>query len=304
MSKVEKSNHVERVVFDGASFAKAIAGVRHAKRLSTRDVARRAGVSQAYVVALERVHVYPGYAGPVPTVEVLARIAYALDLNPTKLFEQSVRPAGRHVLLVIDNLQHSVMESVHSFAGGDVTTWLAADLDSLRPREPTTNAKSSSNVLALRLNRSKRRRYEPEVISASVEKELKDLTSSIHGREIGLVFAGMSQVLETLQNPNELIDFECQWADVVATAAKGAGAHATWNVCIYSSDALRALPDPSSALVNLVRSHDSVWSINSEQHTRGERGVRNIVEKLRPGNTSDRAWRIESKRIVREALAS
>ncbi len=281
------------VEFHGVAFARNISRARHFQQLSTRDLARLAGISQSYVVALERPQSAGDPPGPTPTVDVLARLAHALGLHPGELFEQSMRPAGRHVLLVVDDANQPMLDSVRSLTGDRTATWVAADA----AREP--------HALPLRLRRNKRTRYERTVIEASLHGELARLAPLITGHDVGFVFAEMSAVMTALHNPEELIDFEHRWAEVVATAAANVGAHAAWNVCVYEIDALRALPDPIAATLELVRSHDTVWSIDHNRVSVGAKGVRRIAERLRPEGSSARSWQSVTNRLVDQSrLAS
>ncbi len=276
--------------FDSVAFARIIANARQRANLSTRELARKAGISQAYVVALERARPTGVGPGPTPTVDVLARLAHALAIGPGQLFQQSMRPVGRHVLVVVNNASESIMDSVCALAGSGTDTWLSA------------GSIGDHHALPVRLRRNQRTHYERNVIKASLQSEMERLAPSIAGERIGLVFTEMSEVMKALRNPEALVEFEHRWAEVVSTAAARVGAHAAWNVCVYETAAVRALADPATAAIELIQSHDTVWSIEHDRVTVGKTGVRRIAELLRPEHVTATAWQTEAKRIVNHGL--
>ena len=88
-------------------------------------MAQLAGVSQSYVVALEGSRSSRGAAGPTPTLDVLARLASALGIEPSVLLGPSIHRAGPHVLLVVENDGAGLFGVVDSFVD-DVDTWVSA----------------------------------------------------------------------------------------------------------------------------------------------------------------------------------
>ena len=84
--------------FDPIGFAQWLFAQRKERGWSTRELAIRAGISQPYVVALERARAGEARRGPTPTVDVVAALAHALDKNILDIFVYSLRPVGRHVL--------------------------------------------------------------------------------------------------------------------------------------------------------------------------------------------------------------
>jgi transcriptional regulator with XRE-family HTH domain len=282
--------------FDGAAFARNISEARRRLQLSTRDVARIAGISQAYVVALERPRTSHDAPGPTPTLDVAARLAYALDLDPIRLIADGLRAASRHALLVVDDARRPVVDAMRKLAGPAVDAWIAA-----RPTSAPRLPSDGSHTVQLRTNL--KRPYQPTSIAASLNRELKRLAPVIDGATVGLVFAEMSEVMATLKDPSSVIAFEDSWARVVANAAARVGARAEWNVCVYEIAALRALPDPVGAAVSLMRTHDTVLAIHNDRMVSGHSGVRRIVSELRPPTESVRVWRATTDRVIAD-LAS
>ena len=91
--------NLSAMAFDGVRFAHALIAARRQLGRSTRDIAKRADVSQPYVVALERAA--RGVDGPTPTIDVLVRLAAALDLSADVCRERglSVDEAGFHAAM-------------------------------------------------------------------------------------------------------------------------------------------------------------------------------------------------------------
>ncbi len=274
--------------FDPYAFASLLVQHRRRHQWSTRELARRADISQPYVVALERAVTDPRRPGPTPTIDVTARLAHALGLEPTALFAGALRRVGRHVLLVTDGGADRVLRHVRRAAASSVDTWAVA-----RSR-PATSARDDAptrEALAIDLRRGAGGRYRPEAIATALGAELARLADEVAGRQIGLVFAETSEVMLGLDDPATILDFEHRWADVVTTAARSAGAHAAYNVCVYDSAALATLADPVAATIDLLHSHDEVWSTRHGRVTSGASAARQVLGRLRPAHHDASAWR-------------
>ena len=262
--------------------------------LSSRDLASRAGISQAYVVRLERASLPGTHHRPTPTVDVLARIAEALHLQPATLLADTLRRAGQHVLLVTDSCVRHPLDHVGTRVGASVDTWLSAS--SAAHVQPAAHIDHQP----IDLRRGPPQAYDPHVIADSLQHELQSLADDLHGKELGMVFPEVSHVMRTLADPAVVIEFEHRWADVVSSAAAGVGAHAAWNVCVYDVDALRVIADPVEATVDLLRSHDTIWSARNDRVLTGVPAVRRILGSLRPTNQTVAAWRAATDRVIEE----
>jgi hypothetical protein len=250
-----------------------LATAREQQRMSTRELARAAEISQPYVVALERVRTRGSEPGPTPSVDVVARLAHALGMDPVQLFRQGLRPVGRHVLLIADNLRGTALDLVSGLTGQSVNAWVTAG------RFANTESKSIE-AHTIRLRRRVSRSYDPATIEASLNQELQRIASKVRGRTIGLAFNDMSGVLSSINDAQPLLEFEHRWGQVVTDAAKTVGAHAAWNVCVYEISALRALPDAVTATADLIRSHDTIWTIQADEVFQGARSARRILKGL------------------------
>ncbi len=269
--------------FDAVAFARALVAGRQRHGFSTRELSRRAGISQPYVVALERAATDPAAATPTPTVDVMARLADALGLAPRSLLDVAVRRAGRHVLLVVEDGTRSPLTHVHRACGDDHLRWIWA---SSSPDEPRRRA--ASHHIDLRRNRA--RAYDPHAIARSLEHELAGLGDTIHGEQLGLVFADTSAVMAELDDPDVIIRFEHAWHDVVTSATDGVGAHTAWNVCVYELEALVGLGNPVDATLDLIRSHDAIWLGRRDTVLTGSDAARRTLQRMRPDHAGRAAW--------------
>jgi transcriptional regulator with XRE-family HTH domain len=260
--------------FDPAGLARVLIGTRRQQELSTRDVARRSGVSQAYVVALERARAANLAPGPTPTVDVLTKLAYALGIPADLLFRKSTRPKSQHVLLIADEPDGELMVSIAHATGTNVGTWLTTS-----PNNPVDN---KVRTLPIQLHapvdrRSRAYHYDSVRVERKLRSELLRHGTSLDATHIGLVFDEMSTVMAALDDPNVVLDEEHRWADKVNAATARVGAHAVWNVCVYSLDALRSLPDPVEATNGLIESHDQVWHLRGKRLSKQHGALRRLA---------------------------
>lgn len=275
--------------FDPGAFAALLAERRGERRWSTRELARRAGVSQPYVVSLERGAV----DGPTPTVDVVARLAHALGVDPTVLFDRSLRPAGRHALLVVDGtVSLSVVQRAAASGPPAADRWVWASSSAAGRREGA----GSDAVIDLR--RDGDLQYRPDRIESAFGRELDAVSLLTAGHDVGFVFADTSRVMGDLDDPAVLLDFERRWAGVVGGAARRRGARAAWNVCVYRLDDLRRTHDPTATVLDLVGCHDDVWWSRSNTVTSGRSAVVGMLMRLVPEGMSARAWRTQVDGLV------
>ncbi len=78
---------------------------------------------------------------------------------------------------------------------------------------------------------------------------------------------------------------------MVGTTVAAVGAHAAYNVCVYESAALARLARPVDAVVDLLRSHDEVWSVRHGRLVTGADAARQVLGRLRPTGRGASAWR-------------
>lgn len=295
MNRPGEAAGARRSEFDAAGFGSAVAAGRTRHGLTTRELARRAGISQAYVVTLERGRAQPegGFHRPTPTVATVVALAGALEVDPHWLFEQGLRPAARHVFLVVGDGRVDVLRAARR-AGGPGIRWLwaASSTAGMNTGEPAD--------CVIDLRREQEGQYEPAVIVAALARELRAVGSDEASRDLGIVFADTSTVLAA--NPPGLLEFEHRWGANVAAAATSADVAVALNVCVYPVGALRVLSDPPAAALDLVSSHNEVWYLHGGRRSSGEAAVSRLGASLLPAGASRRRW-VEraAARLVPEA---
>jgi transcriptional regulator with XRE-family HTH domain len=136
-------NKNETFVFDAVLFAQVLTDRRLQLGLTTRQLAKRANISQPYVVALERsrngIDVKKTSAmSPSPTVDMITRLATALQMSANELFSLAVRPAGKHVLLLLEDDMMTSLDRARNASTKSATLtdetpqeWLCAALRSI-----------------------------------------------------------------------------------------------------------------------------------------------------------------------------
>ena len=265
--------------FDDYGFAQALCDGRRVLGLSTRDLAQLAGVSQAYIVALERAARPLAENGPTPTVEVVARLAWALRREPTALFAASLRYPARHVLHIIEFPgKQSSLDLARDAATTPVDAWIWSTAKA-------SGAPDGAPVHdSIRLHLQRDRAYKPERIVDVMKRELAALNGVRPGelgrQRLGLVFDEMSEVMRTVTDPDAVIAFEANWAQTVEAAVNTIGARVAWNVCVYELAALRRLSDPAGAAQSLLRSHDTVWFSHARGRATGDAAARRLLRRL------------------------
>ena len=290
--------------FDPAGFARALSGLRARRSMSTRALAAQAGVSQSYVVSLERARSADSRraTAPTPTVEVLARLAAALEVEPAELLAAALRRRSRHVLLVVDDghrssLDRAVSAARHLRAAGAVDEWVWAG----SVVDGDTGVEHRHRRIDLRRSGPRgAHHYDPRAIRRSLRDELLSFGHEVEGASLGLVFAETSDVLAGLASPEVLLDFEHQWSDTVTAAADRIGAHALVNVCVYDPAVLAALPDPIAAALSLLRSHDESWAAWDDEVVVGDDAALHLLVRLRPPDVGAAEWMRDARRLVEE----
>ena len=242
--------------FDPIGFAQWLFAQRKEHGWSTRELAERAGISQPYVVALERARVGEARRGPTPTVDVVAALAHALDKNILDIFVYSLRPVGRHVLLVTQGKATPPMDVLRAESGETVDNW----------------------VYPISVHREKSATYDQKKISKQLNTEITNMQDAIRGKNIGLVFTETSNVMQHVPNPQAIIDFEHKWAEVVSEAVKSVGGHASWNVCVYTADSMQKLPKGEESVNVLFETHNEIWYAQNDEVVIGDLAKQKILQ--------------------------
>lgn len=276
--------------FDAVAFASALASARVALGWSTRELSRRAGISQPYVVALERPREAGAPRTPTPAIDVVARLADALGIGVHRLVATALRRTPRHVVLVLDPDHRHPLSHVQQFAQDDTSDWIWASTSSSdKPRAATHR---------IDLRRDNDRAYRPDAIAESLHRELRAIAGDLTGRRLGFVFPETSTVMTSIDDPGTILDFERGWGEVVARAAADVGGHAEWNICVYDLAALRGLDDPVNATVQLIQNHDTVWSAGRNHRAAGGVAAEHVLGRLRPAGTDPDDWGLHVRQLV------
>lgn len=265
--------------FDVRRFGQELKDRREALGFSTRQMARFAGVSQAYVVALEGSKSSRDSSGPCPTVEVLVSIAAALRLHPSELLHSSLRRSGPHVLLVVEGSDAYKLEAAISQVE-DVGMWITAG-------EQTAFAGRWPHI---DLHSTDKPGYALDTITAALRRGLSGLSSQATDRRVGLVFSESDSVL--LGSTDEVLAAEHRWKTMVSRSVWAVDAEPTATVCVYELDVVRRMQDPLAASLDLIRSHDSVWALDGERTSRGRRGAMRLLQGVRPPGRRADEWRL------------
>lgn len=300
--KVEIKRHNKTpVVFDATGFARLLVQRRSDLGLSTRQLAQRAHISQPYVVALERAKTTGTPGGPSPTVDMLARLATALQMNASDLFRYSIKPAGKHILLLIEDLDRTSLQRVRQAVASTQASmtspdsWLIAN---------SSASQRSNDSLSIRLHRDTKHAYKPKAISNSLNFELKRHKQSVAGKQVGLIFDEISSLLSSVSNPLSIVAFEHDWADVVTSATDAVGAFASHNVCVYNIHNLLDLEDPTKVALELLRTHTDVWSARKKTISQGPTAAMRLLSLVRPSDISTKNWNQYSNSLISDLQLS
>ena len=292
--------------FDPVRFAQLLSDRRHQLGLTTRQLAHRANISQPYVVALERSRhgvdaKRNGNISPSPTVDMIARLAKALQMNAQDLFSLAIRPAGKHILLLMEDNAMTSLERARNASKRSASNktenpqeWLCAGGQADR-----TNRKDQ-DYLSISLHRDINNAYKPKAIATSLGKELSRHQAKISGSDIGIVFDETSLLMNHVNNPMSIVEFEHDWSRVVTDASQSVGAFAALNVCVYRIDNLLELHNPAEVAQDLLRSHDNVWSARSKSVITGAVAAKRLLSLVRPKNVSVINWSAHTNTVIRE----
>jgi transcriptional regulator with XRE-family HTH domain len=262
-SMASKTSHHRPLEFDARRFAEWLWRSRTQREWSTRELSQRAGISQPYVVALERARLSSEHPAPTPTVNVVASIAAALDTDPIALIRRTLRPAPRHVLLVVDGAHQPPIDVIRNETGSTADAWICG-----RGQAPPKHSKPCTHDI--RLHRESMKEYDPDKISALLDRELNRIVGDIEGKNLGLVFGETSSVMSYVSNPDSLIEFETRWKELVSNSVSSVGAHAAWNICVYEADILRSRKDVETTMDFLFEHHDEHWFAKGSRVHMGE----------------------------------
>jgi len=120
--------------------------------------------------------------------------------------------------------------------------------------------------------------YDQDRIAALLDRELGRIVSDIEGKNLGFIFGESTGVMETVTNPDALIELETRWKQIVTESAARVGAHAAWNVCVYQAHILRDRTDIDSTMDFLFAQHDEHWFAKGSRVHVGDKAKEKILQ--------------------------
>lgn len=265
--------------------------------LSVRALAARAGVSPAYLTAIEHGR-NPATGRPaVPSIAVLAGLAAGLEVELASLLD-SLRLTGAsgagHVLLYGLDEHACPLEASERLFGAAVDHWLCiADPRRDEPRLPGGRATVRRwQIGAFPYDGP---RLVPDRLVAALEDEVEALARAHAGRRVGLLIADCSAVMRGMQNAAAEVELEARWdSEVHRIWTEHLHAPPAVDVCAYRHSDIEALGfsiDQLATALELVRHHDLVILLDDDGTTTGPAAIRRILERVRPAGVGAIAWR-------------
>lgn len=263
--------------FDVRQFGHELRRYRQSLGLSTRSLAEAAGISQAYLVALEGSTSSRGPAGPCPTVQVLVALASALRLDAATLMTSSLRQVGRHVMHVVDDETRAFE---HARAdGGDVDVWISAGLW----QDPT------SDTPHIAMHPDGDTSYDASGIEATLRAGLQRFGDVLRERRVGLVFSDLEENLIKQCGPLRAV--ERDWQRLVSAAAWSTGARSATSICLYQKGALQRVDAAVDTAIDLITTHETLRVTHEGQTSTGRRACAELLDSLRPSGVGATRWR-------------
>ncbi len=266
--------------------------------LTVRGLATRAGVSPAYVTAIETANNPSTRRAPVPSLAIVARLAGVLDLDLRSLAETGrAAPAtvqATHLLLyVLTPPPAGLVTSLDTVFGSGVDHWLhIAD-----PRDPNADStpRATTRRFALGSAPYASNYLQPERLIDALEREVAALGEAKHALRVGLLIADCSAVMRYVQNASAEVEMEPTWHDHVHRIwERHLGRPPAADVCAYYHDDLAALGltiDQLATALALITHHHRVLVLDGDTVTEGPPAVRRILEQARPHGTTSESWR-------------
>jgi transcriptional regulator with XRE-family HTH domain len=261
--------------YSAREFARICVARRREMGWSMRDVASRAGISQPYLVGLERPLRDPRRGGPVPSMDVFERVTRAIGLDPIETYAAVTGRHGAHVLVVTDGTDGSrALARLRRTWGAGVDDWIWFGEDG-RGR--------SAGMRKMSLRSHVEPSYVTDRVESALRNRLRRARPSLRGRTLGMVFADSGALMARFGNPGAIADFEDGWLRVAAHASEGIGSRALVNACGYDVEHLRATPDPAGLLERLVDAHTHVWYAGARGLQTGTRAVAQLRRRVGRG---------------------
>ena len=267
--------------------------------LSTREAARRIGISPSYIVALEQGHNPSTGRAPIPSVTILAAIARTFDINLTTLID-AARARGSvsaHLLLYQTGtgVQAPLGAARRAFAR-QVDSWI----EIVDPRRSGYSQAPASDVLVtkrgpLGLARPGSRTFETTRALSALSAVLAAASRPRLRPRLGIIFGANSAALRSIDNALALLESERTWEHDVGKLLRGAwGAKPAAVVCVYREADIQELAgslDPLATVLTLIQTHPRVAvQHSSETVATGPAAIETILAPARPAGVSSETW--------------
>lgn len=284
---------------------------RNELRLSIRALAQRAGLSPAYISAIETGRNPSTGRPPVPSVHVVAKLAVALQLDVQRLIHavggEPSSPVEHVLLYCVDAPRESLLPAIDRLYGETVDHWLyIAD-----PRHGGTELGGQRSTIcrwSLGAYPYSTSQLDPGDLVGALEGEVSGLAEAHAGRRVGLVIADCSAVMRYVQNAAVEVELEHTWHEHVGRIwRRHLHGPPAIDICAYRHDDIDALGvtiDQLATALELVTSHEQVIVLTGDDDvTAGAPAIRRILQQVRPPGISTTAWH-ELTDAASEALAA
>ena len=265
--------------------------------LSVRALAGRAGISPAYVTAIETANNPSTGRAPAASLSIVSRLADALDLDLGTLIRASGSESdgkpGAHVLVyVLDLPPAGLLQAVDELLGDGVDHWL--HIADPRGGGEDAPARATTRRFTLGTYPYATTQLVPADLVSALDREVAALARSYQGRAVGLLISDCSAVMRDLRNPASEVELESEWHHHVHRiwASRLTSAPAV-DVCAYLHADVAALGltiDQLATALELISRHDHVIVLDGTEITRGAPAIRRILDRVRPAGTSVAAW--------------
>jgi transcriptional regulator with XRE-family HTH domain len=264
-----------------------------------RALASRAGISAAYVTSIE-LGVNPTTGRPpVPSIQVVRRLATALGIDVPRLLDES--DPGRdapddHVLLYcLEQPPFGMLEAIERTFGSGVDHWLyVAD-----PREPEVDGLDGrATVVRWELGAFPYATsyLDPDAVLTALDGAVCSLSTPQPGYRVGLATADSSAVMRWVQNATAEVTLERTWHTHVHDSwMRHLGTSVAIDVCVYQHEDKQALGltiDQLGTALALIRAHHRVFVLDHRGTIDGPLAIRRMLERTRPAGVSKKAWGI------------
>ncbi|MFN8187381.1 MAG: helix-turn-helix transcriptional regulator [Gaiellales bacterium] len=284
------------------AFGQDVRDRRQRQGLSVRALAARAGISPAYVTAIELGRNPTTGRPAVPSISVVSRLAAALELDLSRVLasigsgevaDGSGSDGSKHVLFYSLGCDSDPLGVAERLFGSTVDHWLAvADPRSASSPLPAERATVRRWPLGA-FPYAERHLVATHVVEA-LEAEVRRMAPRHAGRRVGLVIADCSAVMRWIQNADVEVQLERSWdGEVDRIWRQHLGAAPAVDICAYRHGDIEALGlsiDQLATALELVRRHERVVLLDEEGTTTGPAAIRRILGKARPSGVDVDTW--------------